>query len=223
MFFQKVFVMYRIFVFLGLLLCVWSPVSAQAGDVVACGAPAPAALPTEEQNYCDIYQRQLTYRQISIDQTVLLKERQERFPALQEQAYQKYLQNIDTLNEKRGAEFEDAAEEAKEKKKEVALTSGAEAVADAGGSGTDHPEEDGVMLDDTALEVLQAIEEDPSASHPAKMPEPKQISSPEKTGETPEFPAPQNAGDLPKVRQTKALLETGEQSETEPPADTAKP
>lgn len=63
----------------------------QAAEVVACGVPAPAALPTEEVTYCNIYDRQLAYHEVALEQTALLKARQERFPVLQERKGQRFL------------------------------------------------------------------------------------------------------------------------------------
>jgi len=102
--FQGFPVMRRAIVSFFLLLCGMCPVSVFAGEVVACGIPAPAALPTEQLNYCDIYQRQLGYREVSLEQSELLKARQESFVSLQAQAYQKYQADLAALNAKRGAE-----------------------------------------------------------------------------------------------------------------------
>jgi hypothetical protein len=82
------------------------PAMAFAGEVVSCGTPAPPdmiATPADG-NYCDFYQRQLAYREQTLKQQELTRQRQETFAAPRRQALEQYRKDLEALNATRGAE-----------------------------------------------------------------------------------------------------------------------
>ena len=79
-----------------------SPASAQESEF--CGVPDEAALDTEAGTHCDIYQRQLAYREEAIKMDALMKERQENFAAPRREALKRYEADIEALNNERSSD-----------------------------------------------------------------------------------------------------------------------
>ena len=69
-----------------------------------CGVPDPAALDTEATPHCDIYQRQLSYREEALKLEALMEERQENFAAPRREALKRYEEDMKALNETRSSE-----------------------------------------------------------------------------------------------------------------------
>ena len=73
-----------------------------------CGSPVPSDMPTipsfpspQISGYCDIYQRQLDYRERAIELDEQMKKRQENYANARRSAYQQYLQDLEQVNESR--------------------------------------------------------------------------------------------------------------------------
>ncbi|MEM7650748.1 MAG: hypothetical protein AAF204_01540 [Pseudomonadota bacterium] len=77
---------------------------AQAQESEFCGVPDPAAMDTEALGHCDIYQRQLAYREEALKLQELMKERQENFAAPRREAIKRYEEDMKALNEERSSE-----------------------------------------------------------------------------------------------------------------------
>lgn len=77
---------------------------ARAGEVISAGTPAPANMTTTpyDDQYRDIYQRQLQYREEALEHSRRLKERQENYAEPQRRAYSRYQADIESLNNGRG-------------------------------------------------------------------------------------------------------------------------
>ncbi|MEZ5814567.1 MAG: hypothetical protein R3E13_07630 [Alphaproteobacteria bacterium] len=69
-----------------------------------CGTPAPAALDTKAEAHCDIYQRQLAYREKALKMDTLMKERQENFAAPRREAIKRYEADMEALNATRSSD-----------------------------------------------------------------------------------------------------------------------
>ncbi len=77
---------------------------AHAQESTFCGIPDPAALNTEAEPHCDIYQRQLAYREEALKMDSLMKQRQENFAAPRREALKRYQEDMDALNAERSSE-----------------------------------------------------------------------------------------------------------------------
>lgn len=69
-----------------------------------CGTPTPAALDTKAETHCDIYQRQLAYREEALKMDALMKERQENFAAPRREALKRYEADMEALNATRSSD-----------------------------------------------------------------------------------------------------------------------
>ena len=69
-----------------------------------CGVPAPADLDTQAEPHCDIYQRQLSYREEALKLEALMEERQDNFAAPRREALERYEADIKALNAERSSD-----------------------------------------------------------------------------------------------------------------------
>ncbi len=68
-----------------------------------CGVPKGFVLGTETVGHCDIYQRQLAYREESLEMKRIMEERQENFAEPRREAIKQYEADLEALNEKRSS------------------------------------------------------------------------------------------------------------------------
>lgn len=93
---MKFFMLLPVFVF---CLLIASPV--KAGEVLACGVPDYETVQTSDDKFhgfCDIYQRQLDYRQERLAYIESLKQRQENFAKARKAAYEQYKKDLDKMH-----------------------------------------------------------------------------------------------------------------------------
>lgn len=68
--------------------------------IVQCGAPVESHVPTDPGiAMCDIYTRQLAYREKRLALKAQLEERQRNFAAPSKLAHERYIQNLERLHE----------------------------------------------------------------------------------------------------------------------------
>lgn len=92
------------------LALIFSPFASQAGEIVGCGVPASVTIETDPGfTYCDIYQRQLAYRDEAIKLDRQMKARQINFAAPRIEALKRYQADMEVLNEQRDYEQARAA------------------------------------------------------------------------------------------------------------------
>ena len=87
---------------------------ADAGEVVACGAPTKADMITQpyDPNYCNFYDRQIAYREEKLKQAELIRQRQEIYAAPRRAAREQYEKQVEAMNAQRGSSAESADESA---------------------------------------------------------------------------------------------------------------
>jgi hypothetical protein len=84
-------VLLAIFAFCALVWTITMVKMANAADIVQCGAPVPAELETDvNRDYCDIYARQLAYREETLKYHDKLEERRQNFIAPMNEARRNY-------------------------------------------------------------------------------------------------------------------------------------
>ncbi|MGQ0526829.1 MAG: hypothetical protein ACT4OY_02175 [Alphaproteobacteria bacterium] len=87
-----------IFAFCALVWTITMVKMANAAEVVQCGTPAPANLETEvPQDYCDIYSRQLNYREDTLEFHDQIEERRRNFAGPMNEARHNYEMSRDAL------------------------------------------------------------------------------------------------------------------------------
>lgn len=89
-----------------LFLAPLSPTFAAEGEIVQCGEPLKGegigTVATDPgQDYCDIYTRQLAYREERLKYKADLEERRENYHAPRKEAYENHKANLEALNETR--------------------------------------------------------------------------------------------------------------------------
>jgi hypothetical protein len=80
-------------------------------DPASCGTPEAASLETEvDENFCNIYQRQMAYRGEAQAFRKKILERQKNFAAPRDAAYAAYKDEIKSLNDGRGGDSSNKSE-----------------------------------------------------------------------------------------------------------------
>ncbi|MCB1563941.1 MAG: hypothetical protein KDJ75_10235 [Alphaproteobacteria bacterium] len=95
-----------LFIAAALLSGLPAPSHAAEGKIVQCGEPLKGeGIGTVEtdpgQDYCNIYERQLAYREERLKYKADLEERRENYHAPRREAYKNYKADLEALNETR--------------------------------------------------------------------------------------------------------------------------
>ena len=105
-----------------------------AGEPEFCGTPKDVNISTEATPFCDIHNRRLAYRKEAIKLKEQMNERARNFAEPRKVAYERYLENVQKLNDERAsdaaASYESQQEDELEELEETAEVDADEMIED---------------------------------------------------------------------------------------------